>query len=311
MRIIVMLADGLQVAALGPYGNDWIATPNLNRLATQAVLFDQHFADAPHASNPGLEPGSVEEHVFDLLPPWNPPVELLAEQFEDWEFEEEPEPWLDPTPGFLDPTDDQALSQLQRTYSAVVRDFDAQVGEFLATVPEDALLILTARRGQNLGEHGLIGDHRPWLHGELTHLPLIVRLPGETEAGRRVAHLTRSADVAATILAVLGQPHDGPGKSLLPFCYGGPALRPYVATINHGEGIAEFALQSTREKVILPRGDPARNPMYFIKPDDRWEVNDLRQSNLDRAEALERTLLEYVEANRQSGPLPDFPLTEE
>src|SRR5258707_14289088 len=95
MRVTLIIADGLQTAALGLYGNDWIATPNLNRLATEAVVFDQHFADAPHASKSGRERGLVEEHDFDLLAPWNPPVELLAEQFEDWEFEEEPEPWLD------------------------------------------------------------------------------------------------------------------------------------------------------------------------------------------------------------------------
>ena len=316
MQIVFILADGLQVATLGPYGNEWIATPNLNRLATQAVVFDQHFADTPGIADPGLERELVEEHVIDfLLPPWRPPVELLAEQFEDWEFETEAQPWLDPQPGFLDPADEQAFSQLQRTYSAVVRQFDAELGKILERLPDDALLILTARRGQNLGEHGLIGDHRPWLHEEFTHLPLFIRLPGRAEGCRRIAHLTRSADVAATIHDALGRPFDGPGRSLLLMCHGGPGIRPYVATILHGEGIAEFALQSAREKIILPQGDPSRSAMYFVKPDDRWEVNDLRQSNLDRAEALERTLLEYVEASRVPGlwqipSLPELTLTE-
>ncbi|MFL5342683.1 MAG: hypothetical protein ACJ8F7_21330 [Gemmataceae bacterium] len=311
MRIVVIVADGLQVAALGPYGNDWIATSNLNRLAAHAVVFDQHFAEALDGSAPRWEHNSVELHSFSLLPPWNPSVELLAEQFEDWEFEDEPEPWLDPQPGFLDAGNEAAFSQLQRTYSAVVREFDDQLGELLGDVPSDALLILTATRGQNLGEHGLIGDHRPWLHEELTHLPLVVRLSDGAEAGRRVGHLTRPADITATVHEALSRPHDGPGRSLVPLCRGGPAFRPYVATILHGEGSAEFALQSKREKVILPHGDPARRPMYFIKPDDRWEVNNLRQANLDRAEALEQTLLNYVESNRHAATLPDFPQTED
>src|SRR5262245_4860328 len=95
MRITVIVADGLQVAALGPYGNEWIATPPLNRLPTQAVVFDQHVTDVPggawdrarHAFPPDeaaqVSIGPVELHTFDLRPPWNPPVELLAEQFED------------------------------------------------------------------------------------------------------------------------------------------------------------------------------------------------------------------------------------
>jgi hypothetical protein len=49
MRAIVVVADGLQIAALGPYGNERVATPNFNRLATAAVVFDQHFADGPGA----------------------------------------------------------------------------------------------------------------------------------------------------------------------------------------------------------------------------------------------------------------------
>src|SRR5438067_6603747 len=60
MQIQVRLADGLQVAALGPYGNDWIATPNLDRLATQTVVFDQHFADFPGKSDPAWNAKSVE-----------------------------------------------------------------------------------------------------------------------------------------------------------------------------------------------------------------------------------------------------------
>src|SRR5437870_7917088 len=199
MRIIVIIADGLQVAALGPYGNDWIDAPNLNRLATQAVVFDQHFADFPGTVDPRWGDHLIELHNFSLMPPWEPPVELLSEQFEDWEFDKEPEPWLDPQPGFLDLANEQAFSQLQRTYSAAVRDFDAQVGTILSTAPDDAMVILTTKRGQNLGEHGLIGNHRPWLHEEFVHLPLFVRLPGGAEGGRRVGHLTQPADVAATI----------------------------------------------------------------------------------------------------------------
>jgi hypothetical protein len=65
----------------------------------------------------------------------------------------------------------------------------------------------------------------------------------------------------------------------------------------------EFALQTPEEKIIVPHGDADRLPMYFVKPDDRWEVNNLRQSDLERAEALEKTLHEYLAASRQPGPL--------
>ncbi len=45
-KVLVIVARGLQLGALGCYGNGWIDTPALDRLAAEGVVFDQHFADA-------------------------------------------------------------------------------------------------------------------------------------------------------------------------------------------------------------------------------------------------------------------------
>ncbi len=45
MKILVLETVGLHLGYLGCYGNDWIATPTLDQLATEGVVFDQHFAD--------------------------------------------------------------------------------------------------------------------------------------------------------------------------------------------------------------------------------------------------------------------------
>jgi arylsulfatase A-like enzyme len=42
---VVVSFDRLHVGYLGCYGNDWIETPNLDRLATEAVIFDAHFSE--------------------------------------------------------------------------------------------------------------------------------------------------------------------------------------------------------------------------------------------------------------------------
>ena len=43
-RAIVLSFDHLSRRCLGCYGHEWIETPNLDRLAGRAVVFDQHFA---------------------------------------------------------------------------------------------------------------------------------------------------------------------------------------------------------------------------------------------------------------------------
>src|SRR5262249_33633447 len=47
MRAIVLVLRGLHLGYLGCYGNDWIDTPGLDRLAAEGIVFDQHYADCP------------------------------------------------------------------------------------------------------------------------------------------------------------------------------------------------------------------------------------------------------------------------
>ena len=50
MKALVIVANGLHLGYLGCYGNDWIRTPTLDQLASEAVVFDQHYADRPDAA---------------------------------------------------------------------------------------------------------------------------------------------------------------------------------------------------------------------------------------------------------------------
>ena len=40
----------------------------------------------------------------------------------------------------------------------------------------------------------------------------------------------------------------------------------------------------------VPEGDSPREPLLYAKPDDRWEVNDLRAHNIEQADKLEAQL---------------------
>jgi len=44
MNIILLLIDTMRYDYIGANGNDWIETPNLNRLASQSWCFDRAFA---------------------------------------------------------------------------------------------------------------------------------------------------------------------------------------------------------------------------------------------------------------------------
>src|SRR5262249_35119902 len=146
-----------------------------------------------------------------LLPPWQLSAEDLERYFlpEEMEGEEEeeqeqpPEPVVDPAPLAGRPLDDRALLGLQRTYGAAVTVADTVLGavlEFLRDqeVLDETLVIFTSDRGFSLGEHGVVGEGRPWLHEEVVHVPLLMRLPGDGEGGLRVPTLTQPVDLMPT-----------------------------------------------------------------------------------------------------------------
>jgi arylsulfatase A-like enzyme len=45
MNVIVVVCNSLHLGFLGAYGNPWIETPSLDRLAAEGVVFDQHFPE--------------------------------------------------------------------------------------------------------------------------------------------------------------------------------------------------------------------------------------------------------------------------
>jgi arylsulfatase A-like enzyme len=67
----------------------------------------------------------------------------------------------------------------------------------------DAVFVVTADHGENLGEHGLL-DHKLSTAEALLHVPLVIRWPGRLEGGRRVKEQVRLQDLFPTLLEAAG-----------------------------------------------------------------------------------------------------------
>lgn len=468
MKALVISVRGFHAGYLGCYGNEWITTPALDRLAASGVVFDQHLADVPEASaarrawrsgryqfladNPGPGPDLLTElrrsgvqtvlvvdgsrpypeeftrgwdrvevvkalsgeatfleqtletahavirelkdeqwllwlDVATLLPPWQVPAEFSepyfreeeapqlaaeaeeAEEETEDEFEEEtaeeedvaedevfeeefeeedvgeefveeqpPEeeeeedepltPWFDPAPGPVNTEDDIDFARLQSSHAAAVSFVDAAVDALLEQLDqlglsESCLVVVIGDHGQALGEHGIVGPYRPWLHDELIHVPLLLRLPsslaggGTDVKGARVAGLTQSVDIMPTLLEAFGlpQPDGVQGQSLLPLAREETsALRAYACCGLRLGAASEWCLRTPEWALIVPGeqelGDAPRAKQFYAKPDDRWEANNVIQHHLEQADAFAQTLQEFLEAAARSGPLQPPPLRE-
>ena len=248
-----------------------------------------------------------------LVPPWDLDADVLGSYFDEDDEEERLTPWPDP-PMACATLDDGEIVTLQNTYAAVVTFFDAQLGRVLEHVKSrtDVLICATARAGLPLGEHGMIGSPRPWLHAELVHVPMVMRLPNGAATGLRVNALTQPLDLTATLLEAGGFPvppmH---GRSLWPLLRSeAPAVRPYAVSSLAVDGWESWLLRSPGWAFHLPTKcpedvEPAK-PKLYVKPDDRWEVNDFWQQQVDRADEFERALREFIATLAQPGE-PRYP----
>ena len=45
MNVVVIACNGLHIGFLGPYGNAWIETPQIDRLAAEGIVFDHHYPE--------------------------------------------------------------------------------------------------------------------------------------------------------------------------------------------------------------------------------------------------------------------------
>ncbi len=111
-------------------------------------------------------------------------------------------------------------------YDHALAKADASVGALLGGLRARGLLdhtviVVVGDHGQALGEEGQIG-HQGLLLPEVLHVPLLVHLPDDAEAGRRVADDVGVVDLAPTLLALAGAtlPARLDGRSLVPLLHG-------------------------------------------------------------------------------------------
>jgi hypothetical protein len=344
------LAPSLALQACGRVQSEPAAgRPDVFALLTENGIFTRFIHDTPGGPDAGLaaarkalaelsgdRSGLVWLELSALLSPWNAvPVEFVDPYFatpapeeeeeeedeesedlapmteEEDEEEEEPlEPNFDPPVGEIEEDDDDILA-IQTTYAAAVSWVDSALAGLLGELPDDVAVILTSDHGQALGEHGVAGPVRPWLHEEIVHVPLILYGPG-WPAGHRVAALTQSVDLAPTLAELfgvsLGHVH---GHSLLPLlALEERSLRDYACMgLRIGEQI-EWGLRTADCMLRLPEGG---EPRLYVKPDDRCEVNNVAAHHLEYIEALAQTLRAFVAATTAPGPFvpPPRPTVEE
>jgi len=164
---------------------------------------------------------------------------------------------------------------LRGMYDGEVEHVDGCFGALedgLATagLADDTAIVITSDHGEGMGERGSATGHAYGLHGELIHVPLIV-LGGGVPSGESEI-VTSNADIAPTILDLLGLPPDPrmQGQSVLPIALAGGAWPARVIASEYGRA---FSIRGGRWRLVTEYDGTATLHDVVADPAEAVEVS--------------------------------------
>jgi hypothetical protein len=223
--------------------------------------------------------------------PWDAPLDLQQSLLE----ESDPPPVAEVTPpDFIIATHDDpdAAFRYSCAYAAQVMVLDECWESLLhALGPADRWLAsLLGARGYPLGEHHRVGGVDPRLYGEQLHVPWLMRFPDASGSLARASQLTTHLDVAPSLI----HSSDSAGVRALVTTARTPWRDALVATSPAGHRAIRTAGWCLRrgpeprlDETATAQGDVQTSDFeLFVRPDDRWEANDVAKLTLSRCRRI-------------------------
>ncbi len=274
----------------------------------------QAFAAATEWLGQAKDPYLLWLHTRGLAWPWDAPLEF-RNQFADEEDPPPPSTTEVPCRMLPEDFDPDELWGCAQAYAGQIALVDACVGVLLDEIrrlPADAqpLVWLFSPRGFPMGEHRRLGPVDDALYGELIQVPWMVRQPGGAGGAARSQALVQPADLAPTLLSwfklAVSDSTRG-GRNLLPLIRGEEESVRDRAVCVAG---AERAIRTPGWHLRLPGGGEKGQAELFVKPDDRFEVNEVSSRAPQVATRLTEALGQF-EAAAQLGSITQLPLLDD
>lgn len=157
---------------------------------------------------------------------------------------------------------------------------------------EPWLVMLIGARGFPLGEHHRIGGVDPRLHADQLHVPWLIRFPAGRGRLARSNALTSPLDVLPTILDWIGDDsglsaRTSDGLSVMPLVASLPeSWRDQLLSASTGDCYS-LRTRSWCLRSDARSADGAAEPELYVRPDDRWEANDIAKLCPDMVDELQ------------------------
>jgi arylsulfatase A-like enzyme len=207
--------------------------------------------------------------------------------------------------------DAEKIKYMISNYYGLITEIDDWVGVILDKLDElglaeNTMVIFMSDHGEMLGAHGM--REKNVFYEESAHIPLLIRFPGEIEAGSTVNGYVSLIDLFPTILDYLNiSEHKSDGVSLRGLIEGTDTDHgQYVVTEwdFNGDTSPNFMIVKDGWKMIIPysKSSTVLNALYDLNTDP-YEMNNLIGNNPQsenyraKTEELRACLLEWLAKN--------------
>ena len=219
---------------------------------------------------------------FDPHEPWDPPRRFLEKYMPNAHGPSFIEPPYDTVP-----LSDDIKNRMRANYAGEVSCVDHWVGSLLETIEqfgllENSVVVFMADHGAMLGEHEQFLKGPDKLRGQVTHIPLLIHVPGNPYAGKKVQGFVQIPDVMPTVLGHLGlkPPSRVTGRDFWPLVTGGSAsltnmwCKPTAGWERYGTqewSYSEIWKPEAREEQVSQISRRSRRPLpaAAIQPSER------------------------------------------
>jgi arylsulfatase A-like enzyme len=219
------------------------------------------------------------------------------------------------------PTNEALRNDLEALYDSDIAWSDTYFGKFIERLSslglyDSTLVVLLSDHGEEFYEH------EGWMHSRTLYIeqlwvPLVIKFPGDWQAGRRIAPPVQHVDLLPTILDYVGfeAPTRSEGRSLLPLVIGSPdgwQMRPAISQLElRGRFIESVVADETHLiQYVVDRHRRSHPPveMFSLTEDPAEQMNRAYESTVESGylRSLLRTAKASPDADlaTEPGPLP-------
>jgi arylsulfatase A-like enzyme len=269
----------------------WLKHGNsiVQQTATNAI----RWLDENHDQGPFY----LQVEGFDPHEPWDPPQEFLEKYLK----EPTAHSWPEPPYGNVK-VPEEGVKRLRANYAGEASNVDYWYGKVLDKIGElglfeNSVVVFLSDHGALLNEQGQWVKGPEKLRTQVTHVPLLVRVPDKQYAGKRVSGFVQVPDYLPTFLGRLnlkGSPRVT-GEDLWPYVTGEKTNRRdhaisafgYIASVRTKEW--NYSAVWNREKY---KGNYA--PQLYNLKNDPHELHDVASQHANVLTELQSKLDRYI-----------------